>query len=47
MSRNFKKTKKVKLDLLTQIDMLLMIEKEIREEYVFLFIDIQEVIANT
>ena len=35
MSRSFKKTKKVKLDLLTQIDMLLMIEKEIREGICF------------
>ena len=35
MARSFKKTKKVKLDLLTQIDMLLMIEKEIREGICF------------
>ena len=35
MASSFKKTKKVKLDLLTQIDMLLMIEKEIREEICF------------
>ena len=35
MASSFKKTKKVKLDLLTQIDMLLMIEKEIREGICF------------
>ena len=41
-----KKTK-VKLDLLTDIDMLLMVEKVSEEEYVTLFIDIQKLITNT
>ena len=42
-----KKTK-VKLDLLTNINMLLMVEKGIRgeEEYVTLFIDMQKLITN-
>ena len=41
-----KKTK-VKLDLLTDIDMLLMVEKVSEEAYVTLFIDIQKLITNT
>ena len=42
-----KKTK-VKLDLLTDIDMLLIVEKGIRgETYLFLFIDVQKLITNT
>ena len=42
-----KKTK-VKLGLLTDIDMLLMVEKSILdEEYVTLFIDMQKLITNT
>ena len=40
----FKKAK-VKLDILTDIDMLLMVEKG--EEYVTLFIDLQKLITNT
>ena len=40
-----KKTK-VKLDLLTDIDMLLIVEKGITEEYVTLFIDMQKLITN-
>ena len=40
-----KKTK-VKLDLLTDIDMLLMVEKGIREGYVTLFINMQKLIRE-
>ena len=35
-----------KLELLTDIDMLLMVEKELGEEYVIQFIDIQKLIIN-
>ena len=38
---------RIKLDLLTDIDMLLMVEKGIREEYVTLFLDMQKLITNT
>ena len=41
-----KKTK-VKLDLLTDINMLLMVEKVLEEEYVTLFINMQKLITNT
>ena len=41
-----KKTK-VKLDLLTDINMLLMVEKVSEEEYACLLIDMQKLIANT
>ena len=41
-----KKTK-VKLNLLTDIDMLLIVEKELQEECVTLFIDVQKLIRNT
>ena len=41
-----KKTK-VKLDLLTDINMLLMVEKVSEEEYASLLIDMQKLIANT
>ena len=40
-----KKTK-VKLHLLTDIDMLLMVEKVLAEEYVTLFIDMQKLVIN-
>ena len=40
----FKKAK-IKLDILTDIDMLLTVEKG--EEYVTLFIDLQKLITNT
>ena len=40
-----KKTK-VKLDLLTDIDISLMVQKGIRQEYVTLFIDAQKLITN-
>ena len=40
-----KKTK-VKLDLLTDIDMLLMVKKVLEEEYVMLLIDMQKLITN-
>ena len=40
------KKAKVKLDLLTDVDILLMIEKGIKE-YVPLFIDMQKLIINT
>ena len=43
---DLKKTK-VKLDLLTDIDILLMVEKGIREGIVTPFINIQKLIANT
>ena len=47
MTSSFKKTE-VKLELLTHIDMLLMVEKGIiEEEYVTLFIDMQKLITNT
>ena len=41
-----KKTK-VKLDLLTDDDMLLMVKKVLEEEYVTLFIHIQKLTINT
>ena len=41
------KKSKVKLDLLTDIDLLLMVERGIEEEYVALFIDMQRLITNT
>ena len=37
----------MKLDLLTDIDLLLMVEKGIRGEIVTLFIDMQTLITNT
>ena len=37
----------VKLDLLTDMDMLLMVEKVLEEEYVTLFFDMQKLISNT
>ena len=40
------KKSKVKLDLLTSIDMLLMLKKVSEEEYVILFIDIKKLITN-
>ena len=40
-----KKTE-VKLELLTDIDMLLMVQKKLEEEYVTQFIDIQKLIKN-
>ena len=40
------KRPKVKLDLLTDVDMLLMIEKELEEEYTTLFINMQKLIIN-
>ena len=41
------KSTKVKLDLLTNIDMLLMVKKVLEEEYVTLFINMQKQITNT
>ena len=38
---------KVKLDLLTDIDMLLMVEKGIREGICPAFVDMQKLITNT
>ena len=38
---------KVKLDLLTDIDMLFMVEKGIRRRSVTLIIDMQKLITNT
>ena len=46
MTMSLKKTK-VKLDLLTDIDMLLMVEKVSQMEYIMLFINIRKLIANT
>ena len=40
------KKAKVNLDLLTDIDMLLMIEKVLQEEYITLFVDMQKLITN-
>ena len=39
--------KKVKLDLLTDIDMLLIVEKILEEEYITLFTNIKNLITNT
>ena len=44
MASSFKKNK-VKIDLLTDIDMLLMVEKVKEEENITLFIDMQNLIA--
>ena len=41
------KNTKVKLDLLTDIDMLIMAKKLLEEEYVTLFIGMQKLITNT
>ena len=41
------KITKLKVDLSTDIDMLLMVEKILREEYVFLFIVMQHLLKNT
>ena len=38
---------KVKLDLLTDVNMLLMLEKLLGKEYVTLLINMQKIIANT
>ena len=46
MASSFKKTI-VKLVLLIDIDMLLMVEKVLKEEYVILFIDMKKPIKNT
>ena len=40
------KKSKVKLDLLTDIDMLLMVEKGVREGKSHIFVDIQKLITN-
>ena len=45
MAGSLKKTK-VKLDLLTDTDILLMIEKLLEVEYVMLFIDVRKLITN-
>ena len=37
----------MKLDLLTDVEMLLMVKKVLEEEYVTLFIDTQKLITNT
>ena len=41
------KIAKIKLHLLTEIDMLLIVKKGIEEEYVTLFINTQKLIRNT
>ena len=41
------KKAKIKLNLLTDTDMLLMVEKLLEEEYFTLFLDMQKVITNT
>ena len=38
---------KVKLNLLTDIDMLLMVKKLLEDEYVTLFINMQKLLKNT
>ena len=40
------KIAKVKLDLLTDINLLLMVEKILEEEYAALFIDVQKLIRK-
>ena len=40
------KNDRSKIELLTDIDMLLMVEKELGEEYVIQFIDMQKQIIN-
>ena len=45
MASSFKKAK-VKFVLLIDIDMLLMVEKVLKEEYVILFIDMQKLIKK-
>ena len=45
MASSFKKTK-VKLELLTDIDVLLMVKKELEEEYIMQFIDMEKLITN-
>ena len=41
------KKDKVKLDFLTDIDMLLMVKKVLEKEYVTLFINMEKLITNT
>ena len=41
------KKPKIKLDLLTDIDMLLMVKMALEEEYITVFIDMQKLITNT
>ena len=45
MASSFKKTK-VKLELLTDTDMLLMVKKELEEEHIMQFIDMEKLITN-
>ena len=45
LASSFKKTK-VKLELLTDIDMLLMVKKELEDEYIMQFIDMEKLITN-
>ena len=46
MASSFKKAK-VKLDLSTDINMLLTVKKKFEEEYVTVFVDMQKLITNT
>ena len=46
MANSFKKTE-VKLELLTDIDMLLMVEKELEEKHATKLINMQKLIINT
>ena len=46
MACSFKKTK-VKLDLLTDIDMLIIVEEGMRGGYVALFINVEKLMTNT
>ena len=46
MAKSFKQTK-VKLDHLTDINMLLMVNNVLEKEYVTLFVDIQKLVTNT
>ena len=41
------KKPKIKLDLLTDIDMLLMVKMVSEKEYITVFIDMQKLITNT
>ena len=46
MASSFKKAKE-KLDLSTDINMLLTVKKKFEEEYVTVFVDMQKLITNT
>ena len=47
MASSFKKKTKVKLDHLTDIDMLIIVEEGMRGGYVTLFINMEKLMTNT